>query len=90
MKIKKCKDAVERAIKFCKNVECKFERHNAHHPFPGLGYCEHYSITCWEKGVGPIFRGQWPLPGRCVANRPGGPLPDNLPPKPPQGGADGP
>jgi hypothetical protein len=79
MKVKRCKDAVEQAIKKCKNIECKFDRHPAHHYFRGMGYCEHYSLTCWEKGVGPIFRDQWPLPGRCVGGKPKGPLPNRLP-----------
>ena len=78
-KIPRCRAAIERAGQFCKNLECKFERHTAHHNFPMLGWCEHYSLTCWEKGVGIVFRSQWPFPGRCVGKRPSGPLPDRLP-----------
>jgi RHS repeat-associated protein len=78
-RIPSCRAAIERARQFCKNVECKFERHTAHHNFPGFGWCEHYSLTCWEKGVGIVFRAQWPFPGRCVGKRPDGPLPDRLP-----------
>ena len=37
-KIKRCKEAVEKAIEKCKNIECEFEHHDAHHYFPLLGY----------------------------------------------------
>jgi RHS repeat-associated protein len=83
MKNARCREAVEAAIRACKNVQCKFERHAAHHNFPGLGWCEHYSLTCWVKGGSRLFRSQWPLPGRCVSTRPQGPLPDRLPNVPP-------
>ena len=79
MKVKRCKEYVERAIKECKEIECKFEKHNAHHEFPLLGWCEHYSLTCWKKGVkGDAFRSQWAFPGRCVSDKPDRPLPDWL------------
>ncbi len=79
MKNARCRKVVEDAIRACKNVHCKFERHAPHHNFPGLGWCEHYSLTCWVKGGNRLFRDQWPLPGSCVWTRPSGPLPDQLP-----------
>jgi RHS repeat-associated protein len=71
MRIPACKKAVLEAIKKCKDVRCKFERHTAHHYFPNFGWCEHYSLTCWIKGQKgpPLFRGQWPFPGRCTNRR---------------------
>lgn len=71
MRIPACKKAVQEAIKNCKDVRCKFERHTAHHYFPKLGWCEHYSLTCWIKGQKgpPLFRAQWPFPGRCSGQR---------------------
>ena len=83
-KIKRCKEAVEKAIEKCKNIECEFERHDAHHYLQLLGYCEHYSLTCYEKGAKgrpPVFRGQWAFPARCVDQKPSGPLPDWLQPQ---------
>lgn len=75
-KIPACKKALEEAIKQCKRVRCSFARHPGHHYWPGLGWCEHYSLTCWiqgAKGQPPIFRRQWPFPLRCVPNKPTGP-----------------
>jgi RHS repeat-associated protein len=86
MKNARCRKAVQEAIEKCKNIECRFERHDAHHNFPGHGYCEHYSLRCYEKGAKgrpPIFEAQWPFPGRCVGQKPGGPLPPWLPPSGP-------
>jgi RHS repeat-associated protein len=77
MRIPACRAAVAAAIKACKDVRCKFERHKAHHYFPPPldGYCEHYSLTCWIKNGPRLFRAQWPFPGRCSKKRP----PDWLP-----------
>lgn len=71
MKIKACKEAVEQAIKACKNVECTVERHKRHHWYPttqGKMFCEHYEIRCVVKGSKgpPIFRQSFRLPGRCT------------------------
>jgi RHS repeat-associated protein len=71
MRLPACRKAVEDAIKACKNVECKLERHKRHHSFNSLGnrFCEHYSLRCYikgAKGTPPIFEAQWPLPGRCT------------------------
>jgi RHS repeat-associated protein len=74
MKIAACKKAVEQAIKNCKNVECKFERHKRHHYFPGQGnmFCEHYEIICTikgSKGTPPVFKVSWPFTGKCTPNK---------------------
>jgi hypothetical protein len=77
MRIKACKKALNKIVDTCKEVECRFERHNAHHYFPGKGWCEHYSLRCYIKGKrnSTFFEGQWPFPGRCVSKKPSGPLP---------------
>ncbi|MCI0417646.1 MAG: RHS repeat-associated core domain-containing protein, partial [Acidobacteria bacterium] len=42
----------KQAAKFCRNVRCKIELHDAHHPF-GFPFYEkrrHVQLTCWIKG----------------------------------------
>lgn len=68
-RIKSCKEALEKAEKFCKDVKCEVKRERADHPFPQMGgqYCEHYRLTCWvsRPNKEQIFSAQFPLPGRC-------------------------
>jgi YD repeat-containing protein len=62
MRVKRCRDKVQEAVKTCKNVECKFERHAAHHYFEiperireprnikiSEWYCEHYQLLCFDR-----------------------------------------
>ncbi len=80
LKIKACREATEVAMKTCKNLRCKFDRHPANHHFSGLGYCEHYQLVCWIEGGPRLFRNQWPLPGTCRPNRNGPPVPGGATP----------
>jgi hypothetical protein len=57
---------------FCNDIQCELRRDNKPHPFPGLGNCEHYQLTCWVKGrKSSDMHVYWPIPGTCKGE--GGP-----------------
>jgi RHS repeat-associated protein len=56
-------------INQCKNVRCEFKKEGMHHFFPGYGWCEHYRLTCYRKGIKapPFVSTQVRAPfGRCL------------------------
>jgi hypothetical protein len=74
MRIAACREKlvplIKKARDLCKDVECVFRRDPAHHPFPPMGYCEHYQFDCGIKGVRRSgFSVRVPIPGTCRPDR---------------------
>jgi hypothetical protein len=78
MKTPACWEKMKKFRDYC--PECKIEKHAAHHYFNGLGFCQHYQITCRVKGIrGMGGNYHVPIPGTCGPNKSAEPPPVQFP-----------
>jgi len=88
---KKFQDFAQNAKQFCQDVHCELRRDPANHYFVGLGWCEHYQITCYVRAKGgPRMNYYVPIPMKCFTTMQPKPPPgpSGPPNAPSRGGAD--